>query len=152
MAVMAAQSRMATASESDVPCLTADECDDMREKMGITGGFYNNDEYTTKGCYFKNNKAFFSLGTEEEMTTTDLPGILTRIWCDNELQRVDDQGMIEVKESNDVPLEGTDAFIPVDSFLPTDDSNSDAARSSKLITAISYVGLAASLMGYFLCE
>jgi hypothetical protein len=153
-AVMAATCRTVTASESDVPCLTADDCDDKRKKMGIAGGFYINDDYSTKGCYFKNDNAFFSLGTEDEMIMADLPGILTRIWCDsdaagsNELQRFDEQGMIQVKDSNDIQLEGTDAFIPVDSFLPTEESKSGAAKSFKLMIATSFVGLAASLMSY----
>ena len=153
-AIMAAASRTVTASESNVPCLTADECDDKRKKMGITGGLYINEDYSTKGCYSKNDNAFFSLGTEDEMITVDLPGILARIWCDsdaadsNELQRVDEQGMIEVKESNDIPLEGTDAFMPVESFLPSEESKSGAAKSSKFMIATSFVGLTASLMCY----
>ncbi|KAL3812007.1 hypothetical protein ACHAXA_001314 [Cyclostephanos tholiformis] len=158
MAAMAATIRTVAASESDVPCLTADECDEKRKKMGITEGFYNSEDFQIKGCYFKNDKAFFSLGTEDEMTTTELPGILTRIWCDADAAdsyelRSDEIG-IEVKDSNDILLEGTDGFIPINSFIPDESSNSGAdegsntgvAKSSRLVIATSFVGFAASLM------
>jgi len=42
-------------------------------------------EYFTKGCYSKtgSSKVFFSPGTEEEMSTTDLPGLQVRVYCDD---------------------------------------------------------------------
>jgi len=43
-------------------------------------------EHTTKGCYTKNSKVFYSPGgTEEDMSTTELTGVLERVYCEDEL-------------------------------------------------------------------
>jgi hypothetical protein len=150
VAAMAATIRTAR-SISSVPCLTADECNSKRKEMGITGGFYMSGDYQTKGCYYKNDKAFFSPGTEDQMTTTDLPGIQQRIWCDvvdSDEKRFDNINT-EAQESNDVLLDGTDGFIPIDKFLPTEGSNVGAIKngvtSFNFIIAASFVGLTTSL-------
>jgi hypothetical protein len=106
---------MATSrAEDDISCLTAETCNSKRMSMGITGGFYTSDEYQTKGCYYKNDKVFFSPGTEEEMSTSDLPGLRVRIWCDagdaaeskvgettNEVAEMSNDAKIKASASND---------------------------------------------------
>mmetsp|Transcript_34458 Transcript_34458/g.60578 ORF Transcript_34458/g.60578 Transcript_34458/m.60578 type:complete len:906 (+) Transcript_34458:502-3219(+) len=61
-------------------CLTQNDCRKASQSLPEVETFYNN-IFFTKGCYSKHDKAFFSLGTMEEMSATDLPGILERIWC-----------------------------------------------------------------------
>ena len=66
-------------------CLTEEDCAKKSQEMvGMIPGMvsFNPGNYPTKGCFFKNNNAFFSPGTEEEMSTPDLPGVQERIWCD----------------------------------------------------------------------
>eukprot|EP00571_Detonula_confervacea_P012081 CAMPEP_0172312478 /NCGR_PEP_ID=MMETSP1058-20130122/17627_1 /TAXON_ID=83371 /ORGANISM="Detonula confervacea, Strain CCMP 353" /LENGTH=596 /DNA_ID=CAMNT_0013025949 /DNA_START=103 /DNA_END=1893 /DNA_ORIENTATION=- len=63
-----------------VACLTREDCEKMSQGMGVKS--FNHGEYDTKGCFSKNGKAFFSLGTEEEMSKRDLPGVQERIWWD----------------------------------------------------------------------
>ena len=150
VAAMAATIRTAQ-SISGVPCSTADECNSKRKEMGIKGGFYKSDDYQTKGCYYKNDNAFFSIGTEDQMVTTDLPGILKRIWCDaadSDEKRFDDIDT-ETRESNDVLLNMTDGFVPKDTFLPAEGSNSGSTKngvtSFNFLIAVSFVGLTTSL-------
>jgi len=68
------------ASAANNPCLTQEACEGARQKMGIES-FYI-DEYPTKGCFAKNGKAFFSVGTDDEMSVDELSGVQKRIWCD----------------------------------------------------------------------
>ena len=87
LCLMAAAMNAATASKvaDNITCLTAESCNSKRLEMELTGGFYTSDDYQTKGCYYKNGNVFFSPGTQEEMSTLDLPGLRVRIWCnDNE--------------------------------------------------------------------
>lgn len=119
--------------------------------MGISEGFYMSGDYQTKGCYYKNDKAFFSPGTEDQMTTTDLPGIQKRIWCDGADSDEKRFGAIdtETQESNDVLLDGTDGFVPINTFLPAEGSNAGAIKngvtSFNFVIAASFVGLTTSL-------
>ena len=63
-----------------VACLTQAQCNNKRKQMGIT--HFHTGSWTTKGCYSKNGKAFFSTGgTTAQMSSTNLPGVLKRIWC-----------------------------------------------------------------------
>ncbi len=63
----------------EVPCLTEPECDERRQELGYST-FYV-DDYPSKGCFIKGKNAFFSEGTEAEMSTTSLPGQQERLWC-----------------------------------------------------------------------
>jgi hypothetical protein len=63
----------------DVACITEDECDKRQAQMEFTN--YRVGEFPTKGCFSKNGVAYWSNGTEEEMTTSALPGEQKRIWC-----------------------------------------------------------------------
>jgi hypothetical protein len=82
----AAAMNAATASKTqdDITCLTAESCNSKRLEMELTGGFYASDDFTTKGCYYKNENVFFSPGTREEMSTSDLLGLRVRIWCNDD--------------------------------------------------------------------
>jgi hypothetical protein len=88
-------------------CITADECEIKREQLGIADYYVG--DFPTKGCFTKNDKAFFSEGTEEEMSTTDLAGEQSRIWCDGD-------------SSNDL--------IPMDQLLPVEGGSSASSTSS----------------------
>ena len=69
-----------TGNNNKVPCLTQAQCNNKRKQMGITQ--FHIGSWTTKGCYSKNGKAFFSTGgSTTQMSTTNLPGVLKRIWC-----------------------------------------------------------------------
>mmetsp|Transcript_2783 Transcript_2783/g.5924 ORF Transcript_2783/g.5924 Transcript_2783/m.5924 type:complete len:168 (+) Transcript_2783:148-651(+) len=75
------------ASAANNPCLTQEACDAARQEMGIETFYIDEltlyiDEFPTKGCFGKNDKAFFSIGTEDEMSVDELPGVQERIWCD----------------------------------------------------------------------
>ena len=64
-------------------CLTEAECRVKATEMNLP--FFVS-EHTTKGCYTKNSKVFYSPGgTEEDMSTTELSGVLERVYCEDEL-------------------------------------------------------------------
>ena len=63
-------------------CLNVEQCHHKFLSMD-TGGYFYPGTFPSKGCYMKNNNVWFgSGGTDEEMAETELPGILTRVWCD----------------------------------------------------------------------
>lgn len=64
-----------------VVCVTEQDCKNAGADLGLTV-FHVDDDYPTKGCFSKNDKAFFSQGTTEEMSTHDLPGLQQRLHCD----------------------------------------------------------------------
>ncbi len=65
-------------------CLTMEQCHHKFLSLE-TGGYFFSGTFPSKGCYMKNRNVWFgSGGTDEEMTETELPGILTRVWCDIE--------------------------------------------------------------------
>ena len=87
-----------TKAADDTACLTLEDCQAQSFNLGIDSKyFYANDckglsgcgtfdlsSVETKGCYSKNGKAFFSLGSIDEMSTDILPpSKRERIWCSN---------------------------------------------------------------------
>jgi len=65
-------------------CLTVEQCHHKFLSLE-TGGYFFSGTFPSKGCYMKNRNVWFgSGGTDEEMAETELPGILTRVWCDIE--------------------------------------------------------------------
>ena len=72
-----------TTSSSTKFCLSEAECQIKATEMNLP--FFVS-EHTTKGCYTKNSKVFYSPGgTEEDMSTTELTGVLERVYCEDEL-------------------------------------------------------------------
>lgn len=72
-----------TTSSSTKFCLSEAECRVKATEMNLP--FFVS-EHTTKGCYTKNSKVFYSPGgTEEDMSTTELSGVLERVYCEEEL-------------------------------------------------------------------
>lgn len=75
-----------TAQAGEVACLTKDDCDAQRQKMGIQSFYAGN--FPTRGCFSKGSpaKAFFSEGSVAEMSTPsdELPAQQDRIWCTEE--------------------------------------------------------------------
>jgi hypothetical protein len=163
--LMAAAMNAATASKTqdDITCLTAESCNSKRMEMELTGGFYTSDDYPTKGCYYKNGNVFFSPGTQEEMSTSDLPGLRVRIWCnDNEAMGEskvgetktldnDDTGVIiKTSASNDV-LGPTGGFVDIEQNEIEMRSRGSSVSSSGvgitgITTSINFL-IAASLVG-----
>ena len=71
--------------EGSIACLSSEQCREKFNSMNLGGNFYTSSDYPTKGCYRKNNNnnIFFGAGgTVEEMSSTDLPGVQQRVWCD----------------------------------------------------------------------
>lgn len=69
-----------------VACLTQAQCNNKRQELGLN--VFHTGTWTTKGCYSKNGKAFFSMGgSTAQMSTTNLPGVLQRIWCTSSVSR-----------------------------------------------------------------
>lgn len=64
-----------------IPCATMEQCNNMRKMMGIEFGTYEDLNFSTKGCFYKGDKAYFSDGSYDEMATSDLPGEQNRIYC-----------------------------------------------------------------------
>jgi hypothetical protein len=120
VSIIAASSTFQTARAASA-CVTADECQAKAEALGLAD-FYVGD-YPTKGCFRKNSKAFFSEGTEEEMSTTGLDGEQKRIWCEGD-------------SSNDL--------VPMDQLLPVGGSESSTAGG---VPSFSVVAAAASIGG-----
>lgn len=86
LAAITAAFGVATAENN--PCLTQTECDSQRQAMGVANLYVDkNDEYPTKGCFKKGENAFWSPGTDEEVTTADVVGVRERIWCDSVQER-----------------------------------------------------------------
>jgi len=72
-----------TTSSSTKFCLSEAECRVKATEMNLP--FFVSD-HTTKGCYTKNSKVFYSPGgSEEDMSTTELTGVLERVYCEDEL-------------------------------------------------------------------
>ena len=65
-------------------CLSRDECQVKSTEMNMQFIILG-DHTTTKGCFMKNGKVFYSQGTEAEMSTTELSGIQVRVYCSNDM-------------------------------------------------------------------
>ena len=61
-------------------CLTKDECTAAANALGV--GTVQEGDYPSKGCFSKGGRVFFSEGSIEDMSTTELPGMQERIFCD----------------------------------------------------------------------
>jgi len=71
----------------DLACLTLDDCRSAALSMGVEPQYFYNNSFDTKGCFTKTNptgvkKAFWSQGTVEQMSTTELTGIQERLMCE----------------------------------------------------------------------
>jgi len=152
----------ASKTQDDITCLTAESCNSKRLEMELTGGFYTSDDFTTKGCYYKNENVFFSPGTQEEMSTSDLLGLLVRIWCNDDAgeskvgggQTFDNDDDLDVtikaSASND-GLGPTGDFVDIEqneiemltrgSSVPSGDVITGVTTSIKFLIAASLVGL-----------
>ena len=68
-----------------VACLTEERCHGRFLSLD-TGGHFHTGDFPSKGCFAKNGNVFFGMGgTDEEMEEAGLPGILTRVWCDDDI-------------------------------------------------------------------
>lgn len=65
-------------------CITVKQCLTKWQSLN-NGGDFASDTFPSKGCFTKNNNVFFGMGgTYEEKAAENLPGNLTRVWCDGE--------------------------------------------------------------------
>jgi len=65
--------------DKDTACLVEEDCAAAASRMGME---FSSGLFSTSGCFSKKNKAYFSPGTEDEMTKAALPGVQERIYCD----------------------------------------------------------------------
>ena len=83
---------------TNAACLTAEDCDMKRKEIGIEI-FYANVDSSTKGCFTKNGKAYFSEGTEAEMSKEKVQGVQERIWCENNAHASDIKSLFQNADS-----------------------------------------------------
>ena len=76
---MSTNIRYLRGEEDTVACIKLEECQARSQEMGFE--FFYTGVYPTKGCYSKGTNAFFSIGSEEEMSIINLSGSKQRIWC-----------------------------------------------------------------------
>ena len=68
-------------------CLTVEQCHDKFLSLDTGGYFYSGSTFPSKGCFMKNKNVMFGTGgTDEEIAEINLPGMLTRVWCDIEVE------------------------------------------------------------------
>jgi len=124
--------------KEDVPCLTEEDCDKKRQEIGIIN-YYSSPDYRTKGCFMKNGKAYFSLGSMAEMSEGELPGLRERLWCgDSESSKIN-----SVLQQSD-----TDAFLQVQQDIVTNDAFS--LRSFAITTLLLHNAFSARSEGTIL--
>ena len=73
-----------TSGQENNICLTEEDCQAQSEKDEL---FFRVDEagvLNTKGCIKKKNVVYWSVGTEEEMSTVTMLGDKERVFCDDE--------------------------------------------------------------------
>ena len=64
-------------------CVSEDQCNEQRKKMGFEDKYYYDNHFPDYGCFYKNNKAYWGRGgTAAENAKDPLSGIKERIWCD----------------------------------------------------------------------
>ena len=92
----------------DVACLTLDDCRSAALSMGVEPQYFYSNTFDTKGCFTKTNptgvkKAFWSQGTVEQMSTTELTGIQERIMCESTPTNKPTpcQTLVEIASGND---------------------------------------------------
>lgn len=64
-------------------CKSFTECQTAASSLNIPLYTSEHLQLHTKGCYTKNNNAFWSPGTFDEISTTDLPTLQSRLYCNN---------------------------------------------------------------------
>lgn len=110
----------------------------------------------------KNGKAFFALGTEDEMSSTELVGVLERIWCDgnssNDAVELSGEALgltspaSAPTDGDGVDLNGEALELTFPASAPDGDDAADKAiapeNSAVSIGAISFnLGVAAAIVG-----
>jgi len=98
--------------EADFACITDDECDKRQAEMEFAD--FRVGEFPTKGCFSKNDVAYWSNGTVEEMTTDKLPGEQKRIWCGSKAAQEASAFMVlDDDSSSSVYVHGKDFILGV---------------------------------------
>ena len=100
--------------EADFACITDDECDKRQAEMEFAD--FRVGEFPTKGCFSKNDVAYWSNGTVEEMTTDKLPGEQKRIWCGSKAAQEASAFVVNTfldDESSSVYVHGKDFILGV---------------------------------------
>ena len=85
-----AESRFLRGANSTV-CLSMRQCLAKFQSLDTGGTFSADRSFPTKGCFSKNSNVFFGMGgTYAEKAVANLPGNITRIWCDEETVEVEE--------------------------------------------------------------
>ena len=97
--------------------------------MNTGGSFYYGPSYPSKGCFAKNNNVYFGTGGSiDDMSTVDLPGVRTRLWCDAPVAEVTDSP--SGSPITDSPTTGSPTNSPTTGSLTTDSPTTDALTSA----------------------
>jgi len=83
-------------------CLAEEDCAAAARRMGMK---FSAGLFPTSGCFSKQNRAYFSSGTEVDMTKADLPGAQERIYCESKLEEESALCLTE-SECNEARTEG----------------------------------------------
>ena len=158
LCLMAAAMNAATAD--NITCLTAESCNSKRLEMELTGGFYTSDDYQTKGCYYKNGNVFFSPGTQEEMSTLDLPGLRVRIWCnDNEATGESKVGITETLDNDNIDVviikktsASNDVLGPTGDFVDIEQNEIEMRSRGSLVSSsgVGIMGVTTTSINYLI--
>ena len=109
---------------SRIACLTEQACDAARADAGYAEFRVDaNDSFPARGCFAKNERAYFSPGTTAEMSTADVGGVRTRLYCGS--------ATVALRTSNVETLE----FVRV-----ADKSAGAAARAGMVVVVAAVVG------------
>lgn len=73
---------------NQIACMTKMDCDKARQQAGYAK--FNVGAYPSKGCFHKNGIAFWGTGgTIAQKSRYDLPGIQTRLYCEEDVVKAD---------------------------------------------------------------
>ena len=106
--------------QEDIACRTEEDCKGKSQEMGIISFFSGEFRTSTKGCFLKNNQAYFaSGGTEQQMSDTNIPPAQERIWCTNGVTSTKNSVLQQAKANTDSqvqPESATSSAYSIKSF------------------------------------
>ena len=81
LVVLLLLARRGGAQTGRTPCLTTQECDERRQRLGLTQFYVG--EFAAKGCFKKGQRAYFGTGgSAADRSEAALSGAKERLWCE----------------------------------------------------------------------
>ena len=117
-------------------CSTKEDCDVAAQEISIQVG-YTSPDFPTKGCFTKNDVAYWSEGAEFEMARVDLPGIQERVFCGKSSSSDDDTASPTESQSptespgSDISVFGADIDSTKNNGLPPTKISTSGATTIK---------------------